>query len=75
MENEMVWAFGTYIYGRLEVYTGLWWRNQRKRDHLEDPGVDGRILLKWVFRKLDVGAWFGSMWLRIGTGVGHLRVR
>jgi hypothetical protein len=44
----------------------------RERDHLEDPGVDRRIKVRWIFRKSDVGAWAGSMWLRIGTGVGHL---
>ena len=36
------------------------------------PGVDGRIILRWIFRKLDVGVWTGSSWLRIGTGGGHL---
>ena len=30
-------------------------RNMRERDHLEDPGVDGRIILRWIFRKWDVG--------------------
>jgi hypothetical protein len=30
---------------RGEVYTGCWWGNLRERDHLEDPGVDGRMIL------------------------------
>jgi hypothetical protein len=38
------------------------------RDHLEDPGVDGRIILRWIFRKLDVSSWTGLICLRIGTG-------
>jgi len=38
---------------------------------LEDPGVDVRIILKWIIRKWDVGAWNGSVWLKIGTGGGH----
>jgi hypothetical protein len=42
------------------------------KSHLEDPSVDGRITLRWIFRKWDVGAWTGSIWLRIGTGGGHL---
>jgi len=37
-----------------------------------DPGVDGRIILRWIFRKWDVGVWTASSWLRIGTGGGHL---
>jgi len=44
----------------------------RKRDHLEDLGVDGRIILKWIVRQWDVRAYTGSKWLRIGTGGGHL---
>jgi len=39
---------------------------------LGDPGVDGRIILRSIFRKWDVGVWTGSSWLRIGTGGGHL---
>ena len=42
------------------------------RDHLEDPAVDGRIILRWILRKWDVGVWTGSSWLRIGEGGGHL---
>jgi hypothetical protein len=44
----------------------------RERDHLEAPGVDGRIILMWIFRKWDVGTWTGSIWLRIRAGDGHL---
>ena len=36
-----------------------------------DPGIDGRIL-RWSFRKWDVGVWTGLSWLRIGTGGRHL---
>jgi hypothetical protein len=49
--------------------------NLKERDHLGGPGVDGRIILRWIFRKWDVGVWIGSSWLRMGTGCGHLRLR
>jgi hypothetical protein len=43
-----------------------------KGNHLEDPGVDGRIILKWIFERLDRRAWTGSVWLSIRTGNGLL---
>jgi len=46
--------------------------NLRERDHWGDPGVDGRIILRWIFRKWGVGVWTGSSWFRKGTCGGHL---
>jgi len=51
------WAGHVARMGRGKVYTGFWWGNLRERDHLEDAGVDGKILLKWIFRKWDLGIW------------------
>jgi hypothetical protein len=39
---------------------------------LGDPGIDGRIILRCIFSKWDVGVWTGLSWLRIGTGGGQL---
>jgi hypothetical protein len=36
-----------------------------ERDHWGYQGVDGRIILRWIFRKWDVGVWTGFSWLRI----------
>ena len=55
-----------------EACTGFWWRNIGARDQWEDPGVEGSIIIMWIFRKWDVGLLTGSSWLRIGTGGGHL---
>ena len=54
------------------MYSGFWWGNPRERDHLEVPGINGRIIRRWIFRKWYVRAWTGSSWLRIGTDGGHL---
>jgi hypothetical protein len=38
------------------VHTGFWWADLREGDHLGDPGIDGRIILKWIFK-----TWNGGM--------------
>jgi len=48
--------------GRGEAYRGFWWGNLKERDHLGNPDVDGRIILKWIFRKWDVG---GMDWIEL----------
>ena len=53
------------------LYRVLVGKSERKRP-LGRPRLDGRIILRWIFRKWDMGAWTGPMWLRIGTGGGHL---
>ena len=58
-----------------EAYTRFWWGNLRERDHLGDPCVYGRIILRWIFRKWELGVWTGSRWLRTGTDGGHLCMR
>jgi hypothetical protein len=57
-----------------EVDTGFWCGDLRERDHLEDVGIDGRMIFKRIFKKWDGGggAWTGLIWLRIGTGGGLL---
>jgi hypothetical protein len=53
--------------GRREACIGFWWGNLRERDQWGDPGVDWKIILRWIFRKWDVGVWTGLGWRRIET--------
>ena len=54
------------------MYTGILVGNPEGKNHLEDRGVDGRLTLRCIFKKWNVGVWTGSSWLRIRTGGGYL---
>jgi hypothetical protein len=66
--------------GRGEVDVRFWWGNLRERGHLKDPGVDGSIILKWIFRKWDEGMnWIDLVpdrdrWRAVVNAVMKLRV-
>jgi len=47
------WAEHAACMGRGEVYTGFWWRNLIEKDHLEDPDLNERIILRWISWKCD----------------------
>jgi hypothetical protein len=62
------------------VRTGFWWVDPREGDHLKDPGVDGRVILKWIFKKGGGGMdWIDvaqdrNGWWAVVNAVMNLRV-
>jgi hypothetical protein len=58
-------ACGTY--GRQEKCIKIWKGDLIKKDHLKDFGIEGKIVLQWIFKKCDGEAWAGLIWFRIGT--------
>jgi hypothetical protein len=54
------------------MHTGFWWESQKERDHYEDQGVGGWIILKRILERQDGVVWTGLIWLRIGTSGGLL---
>ena len=48
LSRRMRWVGNVAPIGEKEVHTGFWWENLRERDHLEDPGIDDRIILSRV---------------------------
>ena len=58
--------------GERRGYTGFCWGTLKERDHLGDPGIDEKMILRGILGKWHVVVWTGSSWLRIGTGGGRL---
>jgi len=67
-------------WGRGEAYTGFWWKNLKERDHFGDTGVNGRIILGWIFRSgMRVMDWIDlaqdrDRWRAVVNAVIDLRV-
>ena len=53
--RRMRWMACSTCGGEDRCILGIWSGNLRERGHVEDPGVDGQIILRWIFRKLDGG--------------------
>jgi hypothetical protein len=66
------WAGHVARMGKREGCTRCLWGTLRERGHWGDPDVDGKIILRWMFRKLEGVVGTGWSWLGIGTGGGHL---
>ena len=67
--------------GRGEAYTGFWWGNLKKRDHLGDPDEDGRINIKMDLQEVGCGVmhWIDlahnrNRWMALVSAVMNLRV-
>jgi len=66
------WAGCLILKFKQYIFLGFLRLRDHLGDHLKDAVVDRRIILIWIFREWDMGAWTGSIWLRIGVGSGHL---
>ena len=67
------WAGHVAYMEKGEVYTVFWWGKPEEKYQLEDSGIDGRMIFRWILRKWDGGgARAGFIWLRIGIGGGDL---
>jgi hypothetical protein len=61
----MIWAEHVARMGVMEMHTQFWSENVKKRDHSEDLGVDGNIILEWFLRKEGGKVWTEGIWLRV----------
>jgi len=66
--RRMRWVGHVARMGEVRGCIGSWWGNRREGDHWGDLGVDGWIILGWIYRSWDVCIWTGLGWHRIETG-------
>jgi hypothetical protein len=62
--RRMRWAGHVARMAEGEVFTGVWWGSLWERDNWGDPDVDGRIILRGIFRKRE------ELWGLDGAGSG-----
>jgi hypothetical protein len=58
--------------GRMNDEYKIWSENMKEREHLQEVGLDGRIISEWILKKQDEMVWSGFIRLRIGTSGGLL---
>jgi hypothetical protein len=70
-----------HVWGRGVVHIGFWWGNLKERDDLKDLDVDGRIILKLIFKKwregmdwIDLAQDRDSWWRVLVNAVMDLRI-
>jgi hypothetical protein len=59
--RTMIWVGHVARTGRKETFIGFGGKTWG------DQSIDGRLILRWIFRNWDVGVWTGLDWLRIET--------
>jgi hypothetical protein len=70
--RQMKWAGHVACMGEERKMYNIWVGSPKKRDHLEDQDVGGKMGLEWILGRLAWGVWIGFDWLRTGTGGGLL---
>ena len=61
-----------HVWGTREADKRFWLGDLRLKKPLEHVGIGGKIILKWIFKKLDGDVWTGLSWLNVGTVDGRL---
>jgi hypothetical protein len=70
---QAIWYMSWILFSdavRRKIHSGFWWVNLKERDHLENLGIDERIILKWVLKEWDCKALAGLIWLNIWASGG-----